>query len=322
MSTPSSSTNPTPTGHPGAPTGRAEGPTAPRRDRPDLEDALAERFLRYSAVVSQSDASATTVPTTEGQRELATLLAEELRALGAADVHVSETAVVTACIPSTLPEGASAPVIGLCSHLDTVDAGLSPVVHARIIEHTGGDIVLNAETGAAIREAEHPEIARYVGDRLLVADGTSVLGADDEAGLSVIMELAARLLAADAGGRATGAAATAGSDGTGQGAAAEPHGEIRIAFVPDEEIGLRGVRTLDMDRFPVDVAYTIDSGETGELVEETFNAATAELTIEGVTAHPMEAKGVLVNPILLARRFIARLDPEQTPECTEGREGY
>lgn len=266
-----------------------------------LQDALVARFLRYSAVTSQSDASASVVPTSEGQRELAELLAGELREAGAADVHVSPTAVVTAHIPAKLPAGHDevAP-LGFCAHLDTVDVALSPEVHARVVDYPGGDVCLNEDAGSWITLAEHPELGQYAGDRLLVADGTSVLGADDKAGLAVVMELVTRLLAG----------------------VESVHGDVYVAFVPDEEIGLRGVRTLELDRFPVAYAYTVDGGALGEIVHETFNAAHAVITIQGVAAHPMSAKGVLVNPILLAHDLIARFDRAQTPECTEGREGF
>lgn len=280
-----------------------------------IEDALAARFLRYSAIPSQSDASRTEVPTSEGQRELARLLADELAAAGARDVHLSARSVLTARIPATAPE---LPTIGFCTHLDTADAGLSPVVRARVVEYGGGDLVQDGAGARAICLAEHPELERYAGQRILVSDGTSVLGADDKAGVSTVMELACRLLTADG----------AGPGGSGEDAdpvggwESEPHGEIVLAFVPDEEIGLRGVRTIEPGRFAVDWAYTLDSCEIGEVVEETFNAATCTVTIEGVSAHPMSAKGVLVNPILIAAEIIARLDPAQTPERTEGREGY
>ncbi|WP_084355452.1 peptidase T [Actinomyces radicidentis] len=282
---------------------------APVRGAPegtDLENALAERFLRYSAVPSQSDAARTGLPTSEGQRELARLLADELTAAGAADVHLSETSVLTARIPATDP---AAPAIGFCTHLDTVDSGLSPVVRARVVDYDGvshgGDLVQDAATGTAIRLADHPELARYAGQRILVSDGTSVLGADDKAGVSTVMQLACDLLAADS---RTGAG--------------EPHGDVVLSFVPDEEIGLRGVRTMELDRFDVAWAYTLDSCELGEVVEETFNAATCTLTVTGVATHPMRGKGVLVNPILIAAEVIDRLDPSETPEWTEGREGY
>lgn len=305
-----------------------------------LEDVLAARFLRYSAIASQSDASATSIPTTEGQWDLARLLAGELTAAGAADVHLSGTAVLTARVPATAP---GLPAIGFCTHLDTADCGLSPVVRARVVTYSGGDLVLDGGE-PVIREAEHPELARYVGQRLLVGDGTSTLGADDKAGMAAVMQLATDLLAAD---RQADIGDGAGEDtpvevdhegrvDTGHGAIAdsvadavvpgetfcEPHGDVYLAFVPDEEIGLRGVRTMDLGRFPVAWAYTLDSCEIGEVVDETFNAATVTVTITGVAAHPMSAKGILVNPILIAAEIIDRLDPAQTPERTQGREGY
>lgn len=289
----------------------------------DLQEALAARFLRYSAISSQSDASASVVPTSQGQWELARLLKDELTAAGAHNVHLSDTCVLTARIPSTLPAGTEAPAIGFCTHLDTVDVNLSPDVHARVVDYTGGDICLNTDLDIWLREAEHPEITRYTGQRIIVTDGTSVLGADDKAGVASVMEAAVRLLAADAD--ATGQAGAQGQvsqTGQGAGAGASAHPDIYLSFVPDEEIGLLGVRTMDLARFPVDYAYTLDCCELGELVEATFNAGHARLHIEGVTAHPMNSKGNLVNPILVAHDFIAQLDRAQTPEHTEGREGY
>ncbi|WP_172191956.1 peptidase T [Actinomyces faecalis] len=276
---------------------------------PALQDALAERFLRYSAVTSQSDASAHVIPSTPGQQVLADMLAVELRSAGAADVHVSDTAVVTALVPGTQP---GAPAIGFCTHLDTVDAGLEPQVRARVVDYSGGDLVQGTGADGVERRillAEHPELARYSGQRILVSDGTSVLGADDKAGVSTVMQLAADLLADDAAARR-------------EGCAAEPRGDVYLSFVPDEEIGLRGVRTMDLGRFPVQWAYTLDSCQVGEVVEETFNAATVTIRVQGVSAHPMSAKGILVNPILIAHEVVARLDPAQTPECTQGRQGY
>lgn len=268
------------------------------------QDALATRFLRYSAISSQSDASAGTVPTSKGQWELARLLEEELHSAKAADIHLSETCVLTARIPSNLPAGSDAPAIGFCTHLDTVDVNLSPVVTARTVDYEGGDICLNPAEDIWLRAAEHPEITRYTGERILVTDGTSVLGADDKAGVAAVMEAAVRLLADDRAQKGY------------------PHGDIYLSFVPDEEIGLRGVRTMDLARFPVDYAYTLDCCELGEVVEATFNAGHARLDITGVTAHPMNAKGNLVNPILIAQDALAQLDRTQTPEHTEGREGY
>ncbi|MDO5531760.1 peptidase T [Sutterella sp.] len=266
----------------------------------NVREELFERFLRYAAVTSQSDAKAGKVPSTEGQRKLAELLADECRELGLADVQVSEFAVMTARLPSNLPVGAKAPKVGWCAHLDTVDAGLSPDIHPQVIRgYAGGDICLNAEKDLWLRTAEHPEVERYIGDDLLVSDGTSVLGADNKSAVANIMTALSIVIRE---GR--------------------PHGDIYVAFVPDEEIGLLGAKKLDISRFPVDFAYTIDSCELGEIVWQTFNAGGARLDIRGVTAHPMSAKGVLVNPILVAHDFIDMLDRSETPECTEGTEGF
>lgn len=266
----------------------------------EVQTALAQRFLRYSAISSQSNAEAESIPSSSGQWELAKLLQQELLEAGAQEVHLSETAVLTAKIPGNKPD---APAIGFCTHLDTVDVSLSPQVNAKVVEYTGGDICLNKSQDIWLKASEHPEITRYVGQKILVTDGTSVLGADDKAGITAVMEAVVRVLKNPK-------------------ALAEPRGDIYLSFVPDEEIGLRGVRTMEMDRFKVDYAYTIDSCELGELVESTFNAGEAKIQIKGVSAHPMNAKGIMVNPILVANEIISRLDPLKTPEQTEGREGY
>lgn len=256
---------------------------------------LIERFLRYVAVESQSDAKGTTLPTTPGQQRLADLLAGELRALGLADVVVDDHATVTAVKRGNRP---GAPRIGFIAHLDTVDAGLSPVIRPQILRFEGDDLCLNHEQDIWLRVADHPEIARWSGADILFGDGTSVLGADNKAAIAIVMTLLATLGPDDA------------------------HGDIAVAFVPDEEIGLRGAKALDLARFPCDFAYTIDSCEVGEVVIENFNAAAGEIVFTGVSAHPMSAKGVMVNPLLMAHDFIAAFDRAETPEHTEGREGY
>ncbi|MDP3255112.1 peptidase T [Bosea sp. (in: a-proteobacteria)] len=256
---------------------------------------LIERFLRYVAIESQSDAKATTLPSTPGQQRLADLLAGELRALGLADVVVDDRATVTAVKRGNRR---GAPRIGFIAHLDTVDTGLSPVIRPQILRFEGDDLCLNREQDIWLRVADHPEIARWSGADILFSDGTSVLGADNKAAIAIIMTLLATLGPDDA------------------------HGDIAIAFVPDEEIGLRGAKALDLARFPCDFAYTIDCCEVGEVVIENFNAAAGEIVFTGVSAHPMSAKGVMVNPLLMAHDFIAAFDRAETPEHTEGREGY
>lgn len=263
---------------------------------PELIPALTERFIRYVTVPSQSDAAQTTVPSTPGQLELAKLLAAELQQLGLNDIHIDEHGILTAWRPGTV---ASAPKIGFVTHLDTVDVGLSPNVKPQVLHFDGSALCLNREQNLWLSPEERPELSAYLGQDILFGDGTSVLGADNKAGVTVVMQLLQTL-----------------HD--------QPFacGDIYVAFVPDEEIGLRGAKRLDLARFPVDFAYTIDGAEVGEVVYETFNAALVTVTIQGVPAHPISAKGVMVNPVLVAHDLIARIDRLETPEHTEGREGY
>ena len=266
----------------------------------DKKAALLERFMRYAAISTQSNLKAGCVPSNPREFELAEMLAGELREMGLEDVEVDEHAIVYSKLPSNLPEGTKAPVIGWVVHMDTVDVGLSPDVHPQVVKnYQGGDICLNKEKDIWLKTAEHPEIERYVGDDIVVSDGTSVLGADDKSAIANVM--------------------TALSIVTSQN---RPHGDIHIVFVPDEELGEQGARKMDFSKFPVDFAYTIDCCELGEVVWETFNAGNAKLTVKGVTAHPMSSKGVLVNPILVVHDFINMLDRAETPECTENREGF
>lgn len=259
-----------------------------------LASQLTHRFYRYLAVSSQSDAKATVLPSTPQQHDMAKLLADELRQLGLQQVVIDEFATVTAVKPGNRP---AAPRIGFITHIDTVDVGLSPHIHPQTLRFEGEDLCLNAAQDIWLRTAEHPEILRYQGEEIIFSDGTSVLGADNKAAVTVVMTLLENL--------------------TGD------HGDIVVAFVPDEEIGLRGAKALDLPtRFDVDFAYTIDCCELGEVVYENFNGAAAEIRFTGVTAHPMSGKGVLVNPLLMAHDFISHFDRQQTPEHTEGREGY
>ncbi|KAK7195110.1 peptidase T, metallo-peptidase, ClanMH, family M20B [Novymonas esmeraldas] len=264
-----------------------------------IEQRLEERFLRYSAITSQSDPrkAGRVVPSTPGQQVLADLLTEELKAMGLQNVVVDTHATVTAVKPGNV---AGAPRIGFICHLDTFDSGLSPHVKAQKIRYTGGDVCLNKEKDIWMRVAEHPELNKYVGQDILFSDGTSVLGADNKAAVTAVMEVVSQL------------------DST-----KTKHGDIVICFVPDEEIGLIGAKKLDVKaRFNVDFAYTLDCCELGEVVYECFNAATAKIKLTGVSAHPMSAKGVMVNPLLMAMDFIAQFNRAETPECTEMREGY
>lgn len=260
-----------------------------------LARQLTRRFFRYLAISSQSDASATTLPSTPGQTAMAQALADELTQYGMEAIMIDGHATVTAVKRGNVP---GAPRIGFIAHLDTVDVGLSPDIHPQILRFTGEDLCLNADNDIWLRVAEHPEILAYPDEEIIFSDGASVLGADNKAAIAVVMTLLENLTVR------------------------HRHGDILVAFVPDEEIGLRGAKALDLKRFEVDFAWTIDCCGLGEIVYENFNAAAAEIHFTGVTAHPMSAKGVLVNPLLMAMDYISHFDRRQTPEHTDGRDGY
>ena len=268
----------------------------------NLQDRLISRFLRYAAITTQSRPDSKTVPSTPGQWDLAHLLMEDIAALGVTDISIDEHAVVVGRLPARLPEGhPPVPVVGWVTHMDTVDVSMSPDIHPVIIRnYQGGDICQNKEKQLYMSVDDHPELLKYIGQDIIVSDGTSVLGADNKAAIANIV-VALEVLAENPN---------------------LPHGEIYVCFVPDEEIGLCGAKSLDISRFPVDFAYTIDCCEQGELVYQTFNAARATVHITGVTAHPMSSKNHTVNPILIATDFINLLDRGETPEHTEKTEGY
>lgn len=255
-----------------------------------------DSFLKYSAIPSQSDASVKKLPSSEGQMKLAKVLADDLKTLGLTNIVINDNSIVTALLPKNKDNIYS---IGFVAHLDTVDIGLTGDVHAQILKFEGNDLCLNKEKNIMFKVSDHPEIKNYMNNDIIFSDGTSVLGADNKAAISTI--ISALKYIADNN---------------------VEHGDIYIAFVPDEEIGLLGSKALDLNVFKPDFAYTIDSCEIGEVVYETFNAGSASIDIEGVTAHPMSAKGVLVNPILIAIDMANEFDRKQTPECTENKEGY
>ena len=268
----------------------------------NLQERLISRFLRYAAISTQSKPESRTVPSTPGQWDLAHLLMKDLAELGVTDISIDDHAVVIGRLQARLPEGhAPVPVVGWVAHMDTVDVSMSPDIHPVIIRnYQGGDICQNEKDGLYIRVSEHPELENYIGDDILVSDGTSVLGADNKAAIANIMT-ALEVLHEDR---------------------SRMHGEIYVAFVPDEEIGLLGAKAMDFTKFPVDFAYTIDCCAEGELVYQTFNAASGRLRVKGVTAHPMSAKGVMVNAVQVAVDFVNLLDPETVMEKTEGLEGF
>jgi tripeptide aminopeptidase len=262
-------------------------------------ESLLARFCRYVRIDTQADEAARTYPSSPGQRELGRLLAGELRALGLADAVQDEHGIVLATVPATrVPHG---PGIAWIAHVDTSPEtsghGVKPIVHRN---YAGGDIVLPGDPSKVIHMAANPELAALVGKTLITTDGTTLLGADDKAGVAVIMEAAAHLAAHPE----------------------IPHGPIRICFTCDEEIG-HGVDHLNLRKLGAHVGYTLDGGGTGEIDVETFSADLAVVTITGVNIHPSMGKGRMVNAVRIAGAFLERM-PRQTlsPETTADREGF
>lgn len=261
---------------------------------------LAERLVRYARIDTQSDEAATTTPSTGKQLDLLNLLADELRAMGAQDVMLMEYGAVLATIPPTVA-AQDVHTIAFLAHVDTAPAfsgtGVKPIVHRR---YGGGDIVLPDDPAAVLSPKQYPYLAQKVGDDIITASGTTLLGADDKAGVAIIMTLAHYLL------RNPQIA----------------HGTIRVAFTPDEEIG-RGVHVKLPGDLKASVAYTLDGAERGEVVYETFSADKAIVTIQGVSAHPGQAKDILVNALHLAAKIVETLPQVTlTPETTEDRQGF
>jgi tripeptide aminopeptidase len=265
--------------------------------------ALLQRFLRYVAVDTQSDENATSSPSTEKQKNLARMLVDELRGLGCADAAMAPTGHVTAGLPSNLSEQHPAkgrvPAVGFVAHLDTYHgtpgANVRPVV---VPDYPGGDLVLPA-TGARLTPATHPNLPRCIGHTLVHTDGTTLLGADDKAGVAEIMTMLAYL----------------------QQHQDLQYGPLRIAFTPDEEVG-RGVDGFDIKAFGADYAYTVDGEDLGEVEDETFSADTAIVTIHGHDVHPGRAKGVMINAVRIAAAIIESLPEEFLPETTDERQPY
>ena len=260
---------------------------------------VTERFLRYVVIDTQSDPASPTCPSTEKQKNLGRLLASELQAIGLTDAHLDEHGYVYATIPANTDK--KVPVICFCSHMDTSPDCTGANVKPQIARnYQGGDIVLPADPTQVIRAADHPALARQIGHDIITTDGTTLLGADNKAGLAEIMD-AARFLIQNPHIK---------------------HGTIKILFTPDEEIG-RGVDKVDLKKLGADFAYTMDGESAGNIEDETFSADGATITIEGVSTHPGFAKGKMEHAMKIAAAIIERL-PRNTcsPETTEGKEGF
>ena len=262
-----------------------------------MTDVL-DRFLRYVKIDTQSAHHSETYPSTLKQLDLSRLLVEELRELNLEDVKLDDFGYVTATLPSNVSH--PTPTIGFIAHVDTSPAASGKDVKPRLVEnYDGRDIVLNHEQGILLSPSDYPEISQHVGETLVVTDGTTLLGADDKAGVAAIMSAVATLVQNPQ----------------------IPHGKIRVGFTPDEEVGA-GVDHFDVPAFGADFAFTMDGGPVGELAYENFNAAGAEISVHGKSFHPGDAKGKLVNAVQVAIDFHNLLPVFDRPEHTEKREGF
>lgn len=259
----------------------------------------AERFMRYVRVDTQSNPASETHPTTEKQKNLSAMLVEELQAMGAAEVETDEWGYVYATIPSNTVK--QVPVICFCSHIDTAPdcsgTDVKPILHSN---YDGSDIILPENPDQVISPGKYPYLLTQQGNDIITASGTTLLGADDKAGVSIIMDMAHYLIK-------------------------HPeilHGTIRILFTPDEEVG-KGTAKLDMQKLGADFGYTLDGGEAGCFEDETFSANGARVSVQGVIAHPGDAKGKMINALKVISEIIAALPKNSlSPESTSGREGF
>ena len=259
---------------------------------------LIDRFLSYVKIDTQSDPNSDTTPSTEKQWNLATELSYELERIGLIDVSIDDNAYIMATLPSNIDK--EVPVIGFISHFDTSPDFSGTDVKPKIIEgYDGGDIVLNADKNIILSPSYFEDLLQYKGQTLITTDGITLLGADDKAGIAEIITAMEYLVQHPE----------------------VKHGEIRIGFTPDEEIG-RGAHKFDVKKFGAEWAYTVDGSQIGELEYENFNAASAKVIIEGKSVHPGYAKGKMINAISIANEFMGILPPEETPQNTSGKEGF
>lgn len=259
---------------------------------------VTDRFLEYVKFDTQSDEQTNMTPSTPGQMVFAKYLKEQLESMGLEEISLDDNGYLMATLPSNTDR--DVPVVGFIAHLDTAPDMSGKHVNPRIVKaYDGSDITLNADKGIVLSTAEFPELLNYIGQDIIVTDGTTLLGADDKAGIAEIVTAVAYL----------------------QQHPEIKHGKIRIAFNPDEEIGL-GAHKFDVERFGAEFAYTMDGGAIGELEYENFNAASAKITIKGRNVHPGSAKHKMINSIRVASQFIEMLPRWETPEHTEGYEGF
>ncbi len=257
---------------------------------------VSERFLKYVSYPTMSCEESNTVPTTEKQKVLGEALVAELRTMGVDNARMDEFGYVYAKLHSNSAK--KRPAIGLIAHMDTSPAASDGPITAKVVKYAGDPVLLNAEKDIYLSRDEYPALDNYIGDRLIVTDGTTLLGADDKAGIAEIMTAIEKLIASGA-----------------------EHGDICIGFTPDEEVG-RGADKFDVRSFGADYAYTIDGGALGELEYENFNAAAARVTVLGVSIHPGSAKNKMKNAVTIAMEYNSLLPAMDVPEMTEGYEGF
>lgn len=262
-------------------------------------DNVVARLMRYAKVWSESDyhANRGTTPSTDRQFDMARLLVEELHGMGVDNAFVDDTCYVYASLPAT-PGCEHLPAIGLIAHMDTTPDMTGKDVKPQVLHYEGGDLVLNQEQNIVMKGSDFPELQKFVGQDLVCSDGTTLLGADDKAGIAIILQAVEELLAENA-----------------------PHGAIKLGFTPDEEIGL-GASNFDVKGFGADFAYTLDGGDITDYEYETFNAAKSVVTVHGFSIHPGTSKDRMKNAILMAMEYNALLPALETPAHTEGYEGF
>lgn len=257
---------------------------------------IVERFLKYVLFPTMSDENSETVPSSKKQLEFSRFLKTELEEIGLSDVELDDMGYLYATLKSNSEK--SNVTIGLIAHVDTSDACPDFPIKTKIVKYTGKDICLNEELGIFLKKSEYPSLTKYIDNDLIVTDGTTLLGADDKAGVCAIVSALERVIKSG-----------------------EEHGEIKICFTPDEEIG-RGADHFDVEKFGADYGYTVDGGSLGEIEYENFNAASAKIKFNGVSIHPGSAKNKMKNAQLIAMEFNSYLPAGQTPADTEGYEGF
>jgi len=262
-----------------------------------MNETVLDRFLRYVKIDTQSSEESTTYPSTAKQLDLLNLLVQELKVLGVKDVRIDKYGYVMASVPPNVPH--DVPAVGFIAHVDTSPSASGENVKPQVLQYKGGDVILPGDPSVIIKESENPDLKSNIGGTIITSDGTTLLGADNKAGIAIIMTAVQTLMNNPA----------------------IPHGCVKIGFTPDEEIGA-GTKYFDLKAFGANAAYTVDGDTAGELNKETFSADSATITVHGRNIHPGTAKNIMVNSIRAIADIIVRTPKEMSPETTEGYEPY